>query len=417
MLLFEMNPMMTILKRAVVASAAAGSAAFGQLAIEADTLYPMTGDLKPIEGAVVVCSAEGKIVALGRKGEVKVPAGYTVLKAAVVTPGIVDAHATVGLSGLLNLDRHDQEQLERSAPIQPELRAIDAYNGRDPLVKWLRDLGVTTVHTGHAPGVLVAGQTMIIKTNVPSITKDDDLIRPVSMVAATLGSGSKDAKKSPGTRAKAVALLRGELLKAQAYARKRAENDASKHPDPDLRLDTLAAVLRQEIPLLITAHRHHDINAALRLKNEFDFSLVLDGASEAYLLLEEIKAAGVPVIVHPTMARPYGDRENMTFTMAAQLHKAGIPFAFQSGYESYVPKTRVVLFEAALAVAYGLPHDAALAGCTVNAAKLLGVDDRLGSLQPGLDADLALFDGDPLETTTHCVGVVIDGEVVSDESK
>jgi imidazolonepropionase-like amidohydrolase len=234
MLLFEMNPMMTILKRAVVASAAAGSAAFGQLAIEADTLYPMTGDLKPIEGAVVVCSAEGKIVALGRKGEVKVPAGYTVLKAAVVTPGIVDAHATVGLSGLLNLDRHDQEQLERSAPIQPELRAIDAYNGRDPLVKWLRDLGVTTVHTGHAPGVLVAGQTMIIKTNVPSITKDDDLIRPVSMVAATLGSGSKDAKKSPGTRAKAVALLRGELLKAQAYCpetcRKRREQASRSGP-------------------------------------------------------------------------------------------------------------------------------------------------------------------------------------------
>lgn len=405
---------MTILKCALVAGVSAGSAAFGQLAVEADKLYPMTGDLRPITGAVVLCSAEGKIVAVGRKGDLQVPPGHTVLKAAVVIPGIIDSHATVGLSGILNSDKHDQEQLDKSAPVQPELRAIDAYNGRDPLVKWLRDLGVTTVHTGHAPGALVAGQTMVIKTNVASIARDDDPIRSVAMVAATLGKGSSgDEKKSPGTRAKAVALLRGELVKAREYARKRAGDDPAKHPARDLKLDVLASVLRREIPLLITAHRHHDITAALRLMQEFDFALVLDGASEAYLLLDEIKAAGVPVIVHPTMARPYGDHENMTFTMAAKLHAAGIPFAFQSGYESYVPKTRVVLFEAGLAVAYGLPHEAALAGCTVNAAKLLGIDDRVGSLQPGLDADLALYDGDPLETTTHCIGVVIDGKVVS----
>ena len=114
------------------------------------------------------------------------------------------------------------------------------------------------------------------------------------------------------------------------------------------------------------------------------------------------------------MARPYGENENMTFTLAAKLHTAGIPFAFQSGYEPYVPKTRVVHFEAALAVAYGLPHEIALAGCTSSAAALLGIADRVGSLKPGLAADLALFDGDPLETVTHCTGVIIDGKVVSE---
>jgi imidazolonepropionase-like amidohydrolase len=392
---------------------------FGQLVIEAETLYPMTGDMKPIASGVVVCSADGKITAVGKQGEVRLPAGARTLRAAVVTPGIIDAHATVGLSGILNSDRHDQEQLDKAAPIQPELRAIDAYNGRDPLVKWLRDLGITTVHTGHAPAALVSGQTMIVKTNVPSIVSDDDPIRAMAMVAVTLGKDAQpeDEKKSPGTRAKSVALLRADLLEAQAYARKQAGGDEGKRPDPDLKLEILASVLAREVPLLVTAQRHQDITAALRLKREFGFDMVLDGASEAYLLLGEIKAAAIPVIVHPTMARPYGERENMTFTMAAKLHEAGIPFAFQSGYEVYVPKTRVVLFEAALAVTYGLPYGAALAGCTVAAAEILGIAERTGSLQPGLDADLALFDGDPFETATRCVGVVIDGEVVSETAK
>lgn len=391
-----------------------------QLVVKAEFLYPMTGDLAPIKNGVVVCGGDGKIMAVGRAGTVVIPPGARVIEAKVVTPGIIDAHATVGLSGILNSDRHDQEQLEKSAPIQPELRATDAYNGRDPLVRWVRELGVTTVHTGHAPGVLVAGQTMIIKTNVPSITGEADTIRPVAMVAATLGAdGLADAKKgkSPGTRSKAVAMLRGEFLKARAYRAKRQHDDPDKHPEPNLRLDVLAEVLDQKIPLLITAHRHHDITAALRLRREFDFELVLDGASEAYLLLDEIKEAGVSVIVHPTMARAYGDRQNMTFTLAAKLAQAGIPFAFQSGYEGYVPKTRVVLFEAGLAAAYGLRPEQALAHCTIRAAELLKIDRRVGSLVVGKDADLALFDGDPLETTTHCTGVIIDGQLVSEESR
>jgi imidazolonepropionase-like amidohydrolase len=332
-------------------------------------------------------------------------------------PGIIDAHATVGLSGILNSDKHDQEQLEKSAPIQPELRAIDAYNGRDPLVKWVRELGITTVHTGHAPGALVAGQTMILKTNVTSITDaEKDTLRPFAMVAATLGSdGFAEGDKAPGSRAKSLAMLRESLLKAQVHARKLANKDQDKRPEPDLRMDALVQVVERKVPLLVSAHRHHDIAAALRLQKEFGFKLVLDGASEAYFLLDEIKAAGVPILIHPTMARPYSERENMTFTLAAKLHAAKIPFAFQSGYEGYVPKTRVVHFEAALAVAYGLPHEIALAGCTSAAAKLLGIEDRVGSLKPGMDADLALFDGDPLETVTHCTGVVIEGNVVSAE--
>ncbi len=409
----KISPLLTILLPLTVATASA------QMAVQAELLYPMTGDLKPIENGVVLCSKDGKIEKVGPAGAVPIPEGYQVLKAKVATPGFIDAHSTVGLSGILNLDRHDQEQLEKSAPIQPELRAIDAYNGRDPLVKWIRQLGITTIHTGHAPGALVAGQTMILKTNVPTITDPEkNTLRPFSMVASTLGpDGFGGGGKAPGSRAKSLAMLRENLLKAQSHLKKRKKAKEDETPDPDLRMDALADVLEKKVPLLITARRHHDIAAALRLQKEFGFRLVLDGASEAYFLLDEIKEAKVPVLVHPTMARPYGENENMTFTLAARLHAAGIPFAFQSGHEGYVPKTRVVHFEAALAVAYGLPHRIALAGCTSAAAELLGIADRVGSLKPGMEADLSLFDGDPLETVTHCTGVIIEGVIVSEEVK
>ena len=153
------------------------------------------------------------------------------------------------------------------------------------------------------------------------------------------------------------------------------------------------------------------------MADELDINVWLDGAAEAYLLVDELKAAGVPVLIHPTMARPSGDLENLSFETAAILVKAGIPVAMQSGYEAYVPKTRVVLFEAAMAAANGLSKDQALAAITREAAKILGVDNRIGSLEVGKDGDVALFDGDPFEYTTHCVGTVIEGRIVSSEKR
>ncbi len=390
-----------------------------QVAVKARTLYPMTGDLAPLKDAVVLCGPDGKIQRVGTAAEVPVPDGWRILTAEVAMPGLIDARTAVGLTGLLNWDRRDQEQFENSAPVQPELRAIDAYNGRDPLVQWVRELGVTTMHTGHAPGELVSGQTMILKTNVASVSKAADVLNPFAGVSATLGADgfSKEAKKAPGTRGKSVAMLRSELIKAREYLTKLEHAEADKKPDRDLHLESLGAVLKKEVPLIITADRHQDITAALRLQTEFGFRLVLDGAAEAYLLLDAIKASGVPVIVHPVMARASGDRENATFTLPAKLLASGIPFALQSGYESYVPKTRVVLFEASLAAAHGLTTPQALAAITIRSAEILGLQNRIGSLAPGKDADLALYDGDPLETVTHCTGVVIDGKVVSEAKR
>jgi imidazolonepropionase-like amidohydrolase len=150
------------------------------------------------------------------------------------------------------------------------------------------------------------------------------------------------------------------------------------------------------------------------LAKEFNIKIWLDGACEAYLLIDEIKVAGVPVIVHPTMTRAYGEHENLSMTTASKLVAAGIPVALQSGYEAYVPKTRVVLFEAGVAAANGMSFEQALATITSGAAKILGIDSRVGSLEVGKDGDVALYDGDPFEYTSHCIGTVIEGRVVSE---
>ncbi|NBW94558.1 MAG: amidohydrolase [Bacteroidetes bacterium] len=370
-----------------------------QIAVKGEMVYTMAGEA--IKNGVVLVR-DGKIERVGR---FDVPAGYDVMEAAVVTPGLIDAHTVVGLAGYLN-QADDQDQVERSSPMQPELRAMDAYNPREALVEWVRGFGVTTMHTGHGPGVLVSGQTMIVKTVGNDVA--EAIMEPAAMVAVTLGNGARASSGSPGTRSKMIAMLRSELLKAQNY-------DPEK--GTDLRMEAFKAVLDGDMRMLITVERSHDILTTLRLAEEFDIDIVLDSASEAYLVTDQIKAAGVPVITHPTMARHGGERANATFEAAAHLRDAGIPFALQSGFEAYVPKTRVILFEAGVAAANGLSFEEALASITIDAARLLGVDDRVGSLEVGKDADIALYDGDPFEYTTHAIGVLIDGNVVSTDAR
>jgi imidazolonepropionase-like amidohydrolase len=383
-----------------------------QVAVHGETVHTMAG--APLKDGVVLIGKNGKIERVGPAASVRIPEGYRTLRAKVVTPGLVDAHSVVGLAGYLN-QPHDQMQLETSNAIQPELRAIDAYNARETLVEWLRVHGVTTMHTGHAPGALVPGQTMVVKTRGDEV--EQAVLVPMATIAATLGTGGlAGTGKSPGNRSKAVAMLRAELIKTKDYVAKQAGPE-DKRPARDLKQEALGKVVSKEVPLLVTAHRANDILTALRIAKEFDIRIILDGASEAYLVADRIKAANVPVILHATMSRAGGDAENMSMETAATLRKAGIPVALQSGYETYVPKTRVVLFEAAVAAANGLTFDQALATVTIDAAKIVGVDKRVGSLEAGKDGDVALFDGDPFEYTTHVIGVVIDGAVVSETAR
>jgi imidazolonepropionase-like amidohydrolase len=398
------------------------TAPVAQIAVTAKTVHTLAGPA--IQDGVVVVTG-GKIAAVGPAATTAVPAGHRVIACEVVTPGLIDARCVVGLSGYLN-QPHDQDQLERSTAVQPELRALDAYNARERLVEYLRTFGITTIHTGHAPGLLVSGQTIVVKTTGRGA--DQDVLVPCAMVACTLGEQALEGGEGPlgstrpgpvggqppRTRGKAVAMLRAELVKAREYASKRALADEGKRPAQDLRLDVLAQVVGGQLPLLVTANREHDISTALRVAEEFSLKLVLDGAAESYLLLDQLKQRNVAVLPHPPMARSTGALKNATMELPSLLAGAGIRFALQSGYESYVPKTRVVLWEAGVALQNGLTHEQALAAITIEAARILGVEARVGSLAPGKDGDLALYDGDPLEYTTHCVGVVIDGAIVSE---
>ncbi|HZG43958.1 MAG TPA: hypothetical protein VEY93_13470, partial [Longimicrobium sp.] len=323
-----------------------------QVAVRGETVYTMAG--AAIRDGVVLIGANGKIERVGPAAEVQVPAGYRVLTGRVVTPGLVDAHSVVGLAGALG-QAHDQDQLDRTEALQPELRAIDAYNARDELVAWLRGFGVTTVHTGHGPGALISGQTMIVKTRGDDV--GDALVDTATMVAFTLGPSVGQNFRSPGTRARGMAMVRTRLIRAQEYARKQRTGDAQPR---DLGNETLGRVLNREMPALVTANRVSEILAALRLKEEFGFDLVLDGAAESYMVIDEIRRAGVPVIIHPSMVRLTGETRSATLETARRLREAGIIVALQSGYEGYVPKTRVVLFEAAILAANGLPFEDAL---------------------------------------------------------
>jgi len=388
------------------------------LVVKAKLIHTVSG--KSIANGAIVC-VDGKIASIGEIATVVIPEGAKVIQAEVVTPGLIDVRSSVGLSGILNVD-HDSDHLESSAPLQPELRAIDAYNPREELIEYVRGFGITTVHTGHAPGELISGQTMIAKTRGGTV--QDALVFDGKAVCATLTESSqKSGKQSPGTRGKQMAMLRALLIEASEYRSKlnkqSKETDASDDSKVarNLKLETIVDVLDGKKALLITADRAQDIASALRLGEEFSIRIWLDSAAEAYQLIPQIKKAGVPVLLHPSMARANGDRENMTFRSASILKESGIPFAIESGFEAYVPKVRIVLFEAALAAAHGLSKDAALESITLSAAKILGIEDRVGSIDVGKEADLALYDGDPLEYTTHCTSVVIDGVVYPGESR
>ena len=374
-----------------------------QIAVKGETVWTMAGE--NITNGVVLIGANGKIEAVGAAAQITIPASYKIVSAKVVTPGLIDAHSVVGLNGYLN-QPHDQMALDAGSPVQPELRAIDAYNPEEKLIEWVRQFGVTTVHTGHQPGALISGQTMIAKT-VGKTVEDATLVQ-TAMVAVTLGEDALNSGgKPPGTRGKQAAMLRAELVKAQ-------ENAAKKDAPTDLKSAIMVRVMKGEIPLLITAHKAQDIITAIRIAKEFNLKIVLDGVAEAQLVLNEIKNSGFPVIVHPTMYRAAGETEGLSLEDAAKLKAAGISVALQSGYEGYVPKTRVVLFEAAVAAANGLSPKDALATITIDAAKILGLDKRIGSLEKGKDGDVAMYDGDPFEYASHCTGTIINGKLVSE---
>lgn len=382
-----------------------------QIAVIGETVHTVSG--KPIENGVILME-NGVITKVGKATSIRIPNNFKIYKGKIVTPGLVDAHSTVGFSGIYN-KKDDQMQLDKSSPIQPDLRAIDGYNPQEQHISYLNSKGVTTVHTGHGPGAAISGQTFVAKTFGKTV--DNVMMDDATMLAMTIGPSVGRNFKSPGTTAKEMAMLRSELLKAQDYQKKIQLDDQTKHPERNLKMEALTELLEGHMKALITANSSSAIMTAIRLANEFNLKLVLDGAAESYLLIDEIKAAHAEVILHPTKARGYGDMKNMSWETAAKLTNAGIPIAIQSGYEAYVPKTRVILYETAIAVANGLSFNDGLKSMTINAATIIGQENKIGTIEKGKDADIVIFDGDPFEYLTHVNTVITKGQVTHDTSK
>jgi imidazolonepropionase-like amidohydrolase len=383
-------------------------------AVLAGLIYTMDGNAVR-DGVVLV--VKGKIKAVGPRTAVAVPADLPVLTAQVVTPGLIDAHTVVGLSGATNTPS-DQDQDELSDPNQADLRVLDGFNPNEPLLEFLCRQGITVVHAVPGRGNVIAGQTGIFRTY--GRTAESMALRFPAGVLVNLGEVPKSSypNRQPTTRMGTAALVRTVFSQARDYAAKKASAKDDKKPAPNTKLDALSLALEGKVPVIFAAHRADDLATGLRLAKEFNLKARLDLATEGYLVADLLAAAKVPVVVHPTMQRAGATMEtsNSHLCNAAVLADKGVLLALGTGFEGYVPKTRVLRHEAAMAMVYGLGPERALAAVTREAAKILGIDAERGSITPGKAADLVLYDGDPFEHATHVSATLIDGRVVYDRA-
>ncbi|MGB8597315.1 MAG: amidohydrolase family protein [Candidatus Sulfotelmatobacter sp.] len=386
----------------------------------ADKLYTITSEAQGQPGVILI--ENGKITAVHMGSNV--PAGYTVMHAVYVTPGLIDAKTTAGISGAYNIPA-DQDQDEQSEPNTADVRALDSFNPREMLLEYINTYGITTIQA--APGITnpIAGQAGIFKTVGPKTvgpTVDQLAVKPVSAIVFNLGESPKEfygkKDKAPTTRMMTAAIIREGLLNAQAYQKKWADWNASEKKDPtkqpsrDLKLEAIGLALRGDVPAIFNAYRADDIDTAIRLAQEFKLKLILSSVTEGYLETQVIKQSGAAALVGPTLQRLESiETSNASLEDAAILAQAGIAVALMTGFENYVPKNRVLLFEAGVAAGNGLGFEGALRASTIDAAKILGIADRVGSLEAGKDADVVLYDGDPFEYTSHVTAVVVNGKL------
>lgn len=364
----------------------------------------------------IVLVENGKITKIGSRKDIAVPNGFPVVTAAVVTPGLIDAHSVMGLSGALNSKKADQDQDELSDPNQADLRVMDSFNPNEPLLQFIREQGVTVVHAMPGRANVIAGQTGIFRTH--GRTAEQMKIRFPAAMLVNLGEVPKSSYpgRLPNTRMGTANLIRNALSAAKTYAEKKQA--AKEPPATNLKHEAMELVLKKQIPLILSGHRADDLMTGLRIAKEYDLYAMLTLATEGYLISDAILDAKVPVIVHPTMQRPstpetfHGHLGNAAFLVE---HK--IPTAICTAFEGYVPKTRVLRYEAAMAAVNGLGHEQALKSITLDAAKILGIDAQYGTIEPGKIADLVLYDGDPFEHSTHVTYTIMAGRVVHDRAE
>jgi imidazolonepropionase-like amidohydrolase len=372
------------------------------------TVLPISGPpLTP--GTVVV--ADGRIVAVGPADLTPVPAGAERrdLTGRVIMPGLIDTHSHVG--GGWGADG--------SGPLQPDVRILDSVNVRDSGFRKCRAGGLTTLNIMPGSGHLLGGQTVYVKLR-PATTIDDMLYRDATgrilhgMKMAN-GTNPQQDPPFPGTRGKSAALVRQKFLQALDYRRRleAAGDDESKRPDRSLEMEGLLDVLDGRVVVHHHAHRADDLLTVVRLRDEFGFKVVLHHAIEAGKVAEPLARAGVACSLL-VLDSPGGKLEIMDAALdtAAILERSGVGVAIHT--DDPVTDSRLFLRSAGLAVRGGLSREKALEALTLAGARMLELDDRIGSLEPGKDADLVVLSGDPLSVHTKVLETWVEGRRVFD---
>ncbi len=382
-------------------------------------LHIINAHLKPITAPDIPCGEllidGGRIVAIGETVPAPEDCDIFDAKGMLVTPGFIDAHTHIGLhEEAVRWEGADYNEV--SAPVTPEMRAIDAINPRDEAFRVALSGGVTTAVTGPGSANVIGGTFTAIKLH--GRTVDDMILREAVAMKIAMGENPKgcygqQGKKAPVTRMAVAALLRGTLAKAKKYAADIALADAENKPRPfDFQMEALLPVIRREIPLKAHAHRADDILTVLRVCKEFDVDVTLDHVTEGHLIVDQLAAAGKPVLVGPSFgSKTKFELKEKSFQTPGILAKAGLDVCIITD-APVIPLNYLPLC-AGLAMKEGLPENAAWRAITINPAKVAGVADRIGSLEVGKDADIAIFDGDPLrEIQARAVKVLVNGESV-----
>ena len=375
-------------------------------------VLPITGP--PIANGTVVIH-EGKIVAVGEASAIEVPANASRhdLTGKVVMPGLVDTHSHAG----------DVEGGDASAAMHPEVRVLDSINVRDPRIQKAQAGGITTSNIMSGSGHLLSGQTLYVKHRDAKaidqlyIYRDDgSLAYGVKMAN---GTNSRKDPPFPGTRAKSAALIRERFLQAVEYRDKlaRADEDPTTVPPRDLGSETLIEVLEGQRVVHFHTHRHDDIVTILRLAREFEFKVVLQHVSDGWLVADRIAASphvlGASLILIDSPGGKLEAKDNR-FETAGVLDRAGVLTGFHT--DDPITDSRLFLRMAALGVRAGMTRERALYGLTMAGAVMLEMEDRIGSLDAGKDADLVVLSGDPLSVYSRVLETWVDGQKVFDRT-
>jgi imidazolonepropionase-like amidohydrolase len=385
----------------------------GRFAIKGGQILTMAGT--PLKNGYLLIKA-GKIERVAAGGPV--PDGWPIVDAgnSVIMPGLVLARTHAGLT-----DNWRQQSSidEISRPVVPEIEVKHAVEPQAPHFVLLRGLGVTTALVTPGDLEVIGGQGLALKTNGNVV--DRMIVKDRAIMVFGLGAKAKRKQQWPMTRMGVAAVVRETLVKAREYAEAWDKYRAKKEgpaPQRDLSLEALLPVLKGEMPVLVHCERKDDILTALRLADEFKLKIILDGATDAYTLVDEIKKRGIPVILEDIM-RGVGSIEDAGFSNSnpAILARAGIPVAFRAKEGLWqwpaAGMTGGDLLEiAAFACRYGMPEEAALRAVTIDAARIAGIADRVGSLEPGKDADILILGGHPFKTTSVPEAVFEDGRLV-----